>query len=152
MPTHDPYRNFKFTVDIGGFTQAGFQKVTGLKETTEIIEYREGGENEAPQKFPGQSNSDPLVFERGMFSFDDLTAWRKLVFDADQQNGAQGDDNYRKDIVIYLNDKSGTRVAQWSYRGTWISELSEGDLDATGNDIYIESMTLATQGRVFKKL
>ena len=59
----EPYRNFKYLVSIDGFTSGGFSKVSGLKMTTEVFEYREGGENTTVHKLPGQTKFDPVSLE-----------------------------------------------------------------------------------------
>ena len=39
----DPYKNFKFRVKIGSRTVAGLSKMSALKKSTEVIEWREAG-------------------------------------------------------------------------------------------------------------
>lgn len=40
----DPYRQFRFRVEIDGVTQAGFSECTLADTTTDPAEYREGNE------------------------------------------------------------------------------------------------------------
>ena len=42
----DPYRGFKFLVEMDGITQAGFQECRGLDSSTDDVEYREGDRSE----------------------------------------------------------------------------------------------------------
>jgi len=142
----DPYRNFKWEVELDGFTHAGFSKVSGLKHTVQVIDYREGGENEKMHKIPGQSTFDPVTLERGMSNNSDFLNWMKQVFDLDSEGGFQGDDNIRRDLVIYLKNKSGARVVEWTIYRAWPSEKNAGDLDAAGNDVLIESLVLQNEG------
>jgi len=142
----DPYRNFKFEVEIGGFVRAGFSKVTGLKHTVEAIEYREGGENETPRKLPGQSTYDNVVLERGMSTDTDFVDWIEEVFNLDQYNGDQGGEDFRRNVVVYLKNKAGTRVKKWTVYYAWPTEKASPDLDASANDVAIESLTLANEG------
>lgn len=143
----DPYRNFKFEVESDGFVRAGFSKITGLGETTEDIEYREGGENESPHHLSGQTKFNDVVFERGMSTDSDFINWRKLIYDLDKKDGAQGtDDDYRKTIVVFLKDKSGDRVKKWTISRAWPKEVKYPDLDASANEVAIESMTVCNEG------
>lgn len=142
----DPYRNFKFEVEIDGFVRAGFSKVTGLKHTVEKVEYREGGENETMRKLPGQSSFDDIVLERGMSTDSDFVDWIEMVFTLDKAEGIQGDESFRKTPVIYLKDKAGNRVKKWTVYRAWPSEKASPDLDASANDVAIESLTLANEG------
>jgi phage tail-like protein len=159
MPIRDPYRNFKFRVEINGVPM-GFRMISGLKETTEIIEYREGGENETPRKLPGQTTFENVVLERGMAADgSDLLGWRDQIFSLDNTEGAQppgtdgaGTADFRREVVIYLKNKSGVDVWKWTVQRAWPSELEIGDLDASSNEVLIEKLTLANEGILAEKL
>lgn len=149
----DPYRNFKFRVEITGFIRAGFAKISGLEETTEDIEYREGGENETPHHLTGQTKFGDITMERGISRDEDFVNWRQLIFDANQVEGFQPpNDDYRKVVVIYLRDKAGNDVKQWTVQGCWPKSLKHGDLDANGNEVDIETIVLANEGWTYTKL
>lgn len=143
----DPYLKHKFEVEVDGFVRAGFQKVSGLKHTVEIAMYREGGENETPQKLPGQSTYDNITLERGLSTDSDFIDWISEIFSLDESDGNQGDNNFRKTINIYLKDKSGRRVKQWTVFRAWPSEQTHPDLDASVmGEVAIESLVLANEG------
>lgn len=147
MALRDPYRNFKFEVEIDGFTHAGFQKVTGLKQTTEVIDYREGGENETPKKLPGQTTFDAITLSRGKSDNTDFVDWAKELYNLDGRNGAQGsNEGFRRQVVIYAKDKAGARIRKWTCSECWPSEYSTGDLDASANDVLIDTLVLQNEG------
>jgi len=148
----DPYRNFKFEVEAEGFTRAGFQKVTGLKRTVEQIDYREGGENETPHKLTGQTMFEDITLERGVTDDLDFINWCNEIFNVDQAEGAQGTDDYRRTIIVYLKDKSGARKVKWTIFKAWPKEMGDGDLDAGANEVLIESLVLANEGIKREKL
>jgi phage tail-like protein len=149
----DPYRNFKFEVEILGFVRAGFQKVTGLKHSIESIDYREGGENETVRKLPGQSTYDDITFERGTSDDTDFIDWMNEIFNLDRTEGNQGDDEtIRRKIVVYLKDMRGARRVKWTIYRAWPKEISDGDLDGTANDVHIETMIVANEGVKREKL
>jgi phage tail-like protein len=52
----DPYRNYTFRVKWDGQVVAGVSRVSALKRTTEIVEYREGGDAGATHKMPGRTH------------------------------------------------------------------------------------------------
>jgi len=145
MP-RDPYRNFRFEVEIDGFVNAGFQKVSGLKETIQVIEYREGGENERMRKLPGQVSHDNVTLERGKSADNDFVDWMKEIYDIDSVDGSGEVEGWRKDVTVYLKDKSGSRVKKWTIFEAWPTERTIADLDATANDVLIESLVLANEG------
>ena len=49
----DPYKNFRFLVEIDGITQAGFREVTIPDTAQDPVEYREGNEPITVRKLPG---------------------------------------------------------------------------------------------------
>ena len=49
---HDPFAGFNFRVEIDGITVAAFSECRGLSSETEVVEYREGG-NQRIRKLPG---------------------------------------------------------------------------------------------------
>jgi phage tail-like protein len=159
MAIRDPYRNFKFRVEING-TDMGFRTVSGLKESTEIIEYREGGENETPRKLPGQTTFENVTLERGMAADgSDLLGWRDQIFSLDKTAGAQppgtdgtGIADFRREVVIYLKNKSGVEVWKWTVLRAWPAEFEVGDLDASSNEVLIEKLVLANEGILSEKL
>jgi len=159
-PDADPWRNFKFEVEISGWVQAGFRSVSGLNRTTEIVEYREGGEAETPHKLPGQTTWENITLERGMAARDtshEFLEWCKLIYEIDDGNnpGNTGDPGglpgFRKKITIWLKNKKGNRVAKWTVKKAWPAEWQHEDLDASGNDVFIERLVLANEGWQFKK-
>jgi phage tail-like protein len=142
----DPYRNFKFEVEIDGFVRAGFSKVSGLSRTTEDIEYREGGENESPHKLPGQTSFSDVTLSRGVSDDEDFQNWSDTIFNVDQVDGEQGDENFRRTVVVYLKNKAGDRVIKWTILRAWPKEFSTEDLDGAGNDALIDNLVLVNEG------
>ena len=44
MARVDPYKNFRFLVELDGIVQAGFTDCSGFGSEVEVVEYREGGD------------------------------------------------------------------------------------------------------------
>ena len=40
----DPYKDFRFLVEIDGIVQAGFTECSGFGSDVEVVDYREGGD------------------------------------------------------------------------------------------------------------
>lgn len=157
----DVYRGFKFSVSIQGrsgpsLTRAAFQKVTGLKSSVEVVEYREGNMPDRMEKLAGMMTYDSVTLERGISYDDDFNQWMRLVCNALKvgQAGAPpesgrpdfGDDSYRCDLTITLFDKMGKRVKEYKLLNAWPSEYTIGDFDATSNDVVISSLVLQHHG------
>lgn len=144
----DPYRKFKYEVEIGGFTRAGFSNIEGLNSTTDITEYREGGDSDTPRKLPGQTKFDNITMQRGKSSDNDFNSWREQIFQLDRSdNNTPPANGFRKRVVIYLKDKAGNRVKKWTVKKAWPAEYQSVDgLDANSSDTAIEQMVLAHEG------
>jgi phage tail-like protein len=154
----DIYRGFKFTVTIAGndFKRAAFQKVSGLKKSVEVVEYREGNMPDRMEKFSGMMTYDTLTLERGVSYDDDFNTWFKSVSDTatsgtpntpPNSGGADfGVSSYRKNLTIKLYNKQAQVVKTYKVLGAWPSEYEIGDLDATSNDVLITTLTLQHHG------
>ena len=72
----DPYKTFRFLVYFGGSTSAvaGVSKVTGLKRSSDVIEYKQGGDS-IIRKGLGRTKYDALTLERGITHDVDFVEW-----------------------------------------------------------------------------
>ena len=164
VQTFDPFRSFKFTVQIAGMgaTQVGFQKVSGLKETTDVVEYREGNMPVHKRKLPGLTNYDPITLTRGATNSSYLFDWRALTARYNS-NGGLGDgvppagdiqaenatSGFRRSVTIKLYDKgepNNVAVRSWKLHLAWPSELSVSDLNAEGSEVLVETLVLQHEG------
>ena len=134
----DPYRNFNFLVEIDGIAQANFSDCTGLDATTDPIEYREGGDNTTVRKLPGKTTYSNIVLKRGLTSDVELWNWRKQVIQGtvERKNGS---------IVVY-DLANAKEVARWNFMRGWPTKWEGPAFDAKGNDVAIETLTIAHEG------
>jgi len=77
----DPYKNFRYLVEIDGIAQGGFSEVTIPDSTQAVIEYREGDEPITVRKQPGLIKYADVTLKWGITDSLDLYKWRKLVED-----------------------------------------------------------------------
>ena len=151
----DIYRGFKFTVEIDGFDRASFQKVSGLKTSIEVVDYREGNNLDRVEKLAGMVTYDTVTLERGLSTDSDFMNWMKKVTNVVGLGGAGvsnsglkdfGTDSYRQNITINLHNKQGEIVKSYKLMGAFPSEYSIGDFDATSNDVVISTLVLQHHG------
>lgn len=148
---HDPYKSFRFEVEISGrmvFAKAGFQKVSGLKMETEVVEYREGGDNLTVSKSPGLTKFDPITLERGMSEDMDMWNWASKVFSTSNDDHEMV--KYRANVKIKLKGRNGSVVRAWEIPNAWVSRYETGELDAMGNNVMLETIELQHEG--FRKV
>jgi phage tail-like protein len=139
MARKDPYANFNFVVEIDGITEAGFQEVSGLSSELGVIEYREGGENITTRKYPGQVKFSNISLKRGLTDNVELYNWHKQWADGDPAAP-------RKNGSIVLRNRQGGEVQRWNFFNGWPSKWTGPALNATANEIAIETLEIVHEG------
>ena len=76
----DPYKNFKFRIKWDGAYIAGVSKISALERTTEVIEFRDGGDASASRKSPGRTEYDAITLERGLTQDRAFEDWANKVW------------------------------------------------------------------------
>lgn len=145
MPTgerKDPYRNFRFLVEIDGITQAGFSDCTGPGSEMDVIEYREGNENpgQVPQtvrKLPGLTKYGNITLKWGLTDSKELYEWHR--------NACKGVIQRKNGSIVVL-DELGSEAARWNFFNGWPSKWTGPDFTAKGTDVAIETLEIAHEG------
>jgi phage tail-like protein len=134
----NPFVSFNFFIELDGFAKGGFRECDGLDATTEVIEYREGGDNTTVRKLPGRTSYTDITLRSGMTDSLELWDWRRSVIAGvfERRNGS---------IVVY-DLANSTEVARYNFVRAWPSGYEGPTFDATGNDIAVESLVLAHEG------
>jgi len=145
---HNPYKNYKFIVSWDGEQVLGVSKVSALKWTTEVVEYREGGDPSTPRKSPGQTKFDAITLERGLTHDPRFLQWANKVWHQNAQFGSQLSlADYKKTIRIELFNEAGQVVKAYNVFRCWVSELQTlPELDASGNATAIEMIKIENEG------
>ena len=142
----DPYKNFKFQVMWDGRVVLGISKVGALKRTTEVVKHREGGENSTDHKSPGRTTYEAITLERGITHDLEFEAWANKVHPY-SGDAAMDLRNFRKDVILVVNNERGQPVKKYKIFRCWVSEYNAvPDLDANANAIAIEHIKLENEG------
>ena len=142
----DPYKSYKFRVIWDGRPVLGVSKVGALKRTTNVVTYREGGENSTNHKSPGQTEYDGLTLERGITHDTEFEKWANLVhpYAGDPAKDLVG---YKKDLVLEVMNEKGQVALRYFLHSCWVSEFTAvPDLDASANAVAVETMKLELEG------
>lgn len=139
----DPYANFKFALQLGNVTVAGFAECTGLSMETKVFEYKEGGNNSTTLKFPEAASYSNVVLKRGITKANDLINWQMEVVNGTFGINKRADSN---SIAILLMDEEGTEIKRWNLKRAFPVKWAGPEFKATGNDIAIETLELAHEG------
>jgi phage tail-like protein len=156
---------------LGSEARLGFMSVSGLGISIEPLTYREGGDNLTTRKMPGQADFNPITLSRGLFAGDfDNWSWMTNLFTA-MYGGAQplaseaNSLDFRTyayiNILQHPNNQAQAAanpygvtypyqdsLVQVSFKlySVWIASLAYSDLDAGGNAVGVEQMTLNYEG------
>jgi phage tail-like protein len=132
----DPYRGFRFKLELGGIISGGFSEVSGLSVETEVETRKEGGENNFEYKLPKATKYSNLTLKRGI-SDDNLWAWYKDVIYGKVE---------RQDISVCLLDEGGTEVMRWNFEKAFPVKWNGPSLNASSNSVAVESLVLVHHG------
>jgi phage tail-like protein len=135
MARPDPYRNFRFRIEVEGTQLGGFQSVGGLERDTKIEPYHEGGINDYEHQLVIQTTYPPLVLKRGLVD-PELWDWHQAVIDGAVE---------KKTVSIILMDDAGAEAWRWVCLAAFPSKWTSSELDATGNSVAIETVEFVHQ-------
>ena len=130
---NDPLQKFKYRVSLPGLPAGiGFNTVSGLSKEVGVVEYREGGYNNT-HKLSGIEVVPEVVLERGMFANKEMeNIYKKSLSNPD----------HRTVMTIELLDKFGNVSRNWTLAEAWVSKWEGSDLDASSEDVAVESITV----------
>lgn len=134
----DPYRGFRFRVQIEGIRLAGFREVSGLDAATDPIDYREG-DGTTIRKLPGLQKFSNITLKRGITDDQDIWKWRLMVMDGKIKDA-------RKDGQIILLDDEGNEAAEWTFTQGWPSKWTGPTFNATANEVAIDTIEIVHEG------
>ena len=132
----DPYKGFRFIVEIAGIQQAGFTECSGLGSQVEVVEYREGNEPNQVRKLPGRVIYPDIVLKWGITDSRELYDWHLAVINGNLQ---------RKTGSIVLLDDQGNEKVRWNFEDAWPSKWEGPSLNARSSQVAIESLTLTCE-------
>lgn len=144
----DPYKTFRFLIYFGNSTSpvAAMSKVTSLKRSSDVIEYKEAG-NMIIRKGLGRTKYEPITLERGLTHDSDFEDWANAAQVLDTGAAKQSLKDLRRDIAIVLLNEQGQPVYRYKVYRCWVSEYQAlPDLDAGANAVAIEHIKLEHEG------
>jgi phage tail-like protein len=144
----DPYKSYRFLVYFGQSTTpvAAVSKVTALKRSSDVIEYKEGGLN-IILKGQGRIKYEPITLERGVTQDTDFIIWADAAQKLDNGHPTTSLANLRREIRIQLLNEAGQAVHGYVVHRCWVSEFQAlPDLDAGATAVALEHIKLENEG------
>ena len=133
-----PYYNFNFLVEFGEVIVGGFSEVSGLTAEVNAGDYRGGGRmRDVELRLPGARKAARLTLRRGMTRSKKLLDWCQAAFKGEQKpvNGS-----------IVLLDEARQVKLRWRFSNAVPVKCEGPGLQATGNDVAIETLELTCEG------
>ena len=137
MPTTGPINPLsvaKFRVEIDGIAASGFLSVTGIDADTNVVDYREGGDQTPGRKLSGAVKFSNIVLKRGLTA--DLSLWNWM------KDTLSGNVSRRNMSVVILDD-AGTEVLRLNFSQARPVKWIGPTLNAEGNGVAIETLEIA---------
>lgn len=144
MPTDerkDPYRNFRFLVEIDGIVQVGFNEFIVSNVTQDPVVYRADNETLDVSKLPGLVKYGDVTLKRGITNSMNLYYWRNQVEQGKLKDAC-------RNISIIIMDEEGNTKARWEFSNGWPSKYDALNLNGKGNDVTIETLEIFHEGMV----
>jgi phage tail-like protein len=105
--------------------------------TVDVVEYREGGDANAPILIPGLPRYGPLILRNGVSANNELLEWVEKTVDGVVE---------RKDLSVVLLNAEGEEVARFNVWSAWPSKWSLSKLDSPGVDPIVEELVIQYEG------
>jgi phage tail-like protein len=138
----DQIAGYTFMLEVDGIAEATFRECAGLDNETQVIESKESGlkGQTVIKKLPGALKWSDITLKRGFTKGDMLlNDWRQKAIDGDLQS-------MRKNGSVVVYDYKNEEVLRWNFTNGWVSKLQGPSLNANGNDVAIEAITIVHEG------
>lgn len=139
MARNDPFRNFKFRLEIDGIAQANFSEVTIAETLTDAVDYREGTDPSHVRKLDGLTKYGNITLKWGVTTSMDLYNWHKAIVAGQIQSN-------RKNVAIVVQDESGADKARFTVSEAWPVKYQPSALNGKGAEVFVEQLDLANEG------
>lgn len=146
----DPWGNYRFALflhlDGGELTEVGhFMECSGLKNSAEVFEIKEGGLNGRTHKRPGQGKWENIVLRYGASGDQKLAGWRDRYI-LDSFTTGERTDPKKSTGAIVLMDNSGKPLRRYEFKNAWPVSWEGPSLNSGGSDLAVETLEIAHEG------
>src|SRR3954465_7464167 len=141
MARQDPLPQVRLRLALAGLARAAFSEVTIGDLASDPIDYREGDEIPTVRKLSGLTKYANVTLKWGITDSIELAEWHQQIV-----GGATLLDDIRKTVVIRVQDEAGADKAAFEVTRAWPCKYDPSDLNATGNEVAIDSLELCNEG------
>jgi phage tail-like protein len=127
----------RFYVQIEGVNHAVFTEISGLQVETEVLEFREGGNNSFVHRLPGPIRVGNITLKHGLVGSAELFNWYMQI---------AGGRFTPRNMSVIVYDTEGKQTAKWDFVRAYPVRWVGPQLSGGGGDIAIETLELAHAG------
>ena len=128
----------RFYVEIGENIVASFSECSGVSIDIDKQVYLEGGVNDQQRISLGQTRFSDITLKRGTTNDSTFSEWIGELFDDDETQ--------RRNVNILTYNQAGDVVKSWNLIGAIPVGWKLPSLEADGNAVAVEELTLAFEG------
>jgi conserved hypothetical phage tail region protein len=136
----DPYRGFRFKVEISGIQIAAFSEATVPDISIETVDYREGSDPVYKRKLSGLTAYGNLSLKKGITDSLDLYNWQN-----DALEKGSGGSGVQKNLSLILMDSTGAEKVRWNVINAWPIKYESTGFNASSSDVMVETLELALE-------
>jgi phage tail-like protein len=129
----EPLPSSNFIVEIDGIVSSSFLSVDGLHAEAEVVEYREGGDNNNIKVTPGNVRHGPLTLKRILTTDDELYLWFKDTRDGNVD---------RKSMSVIFMDHGRSEQVRFNLHECWPSEYYIEPVSSSPSDVVVEVIVI----------
>jgi len=145
---YDPYKTYRFLVYFHPSTTpvAAVSKVSALKRSSDVIDYKEGG-SAIILKGLGRMKYEPITLERGVTFASEFEEWANAAQVLSSGAPSTSLQALRKEVSIVLLNEEAQPVHGYIVHRCWVSEFQAlPELDAGASAIAIEHVVVQNEG------
>jgi phage tail-like protein len=139
----------RFYVEMGGDIAASFTECSGISVQVDKEVYLEGGVNDQQRIFLKQTKFQDITLKRGMTNEIHFWEWMQEVLNlTGPANKTDGPSKVsaRRNLTILLFNQAGQTMQSWTIIGAIPVAWKTPTLQASGNAVAIEELTIAYEG------
>ena len=142
----DPYGNFYFALEINNVEVAHFSECSGLKTSTQVFEFEEGGLNGRTHKRVGQSKWENIVLRYATSASTFLLQWRDHFLQDKFTDGYKFHDGAAVSGSIVMRSNQGKVIRRFSFSEAWPVSWEGPSFNSGGSELAIETLEIAHNG------
>ena len=135
MTSHNPYQTFQFILSIDGIEAAHFAEASGLSDSVEQVDFREGSDSLSAPKLPSMMAQSPITLKRGLATSVPFRDWILRNLEGNLE---------RKNIEIsLLSTDVSEAIVRWKIYEAWPQSCDLAKISSDSSESAIASLELS---------